>query len=790
MNRLLYQFVIFVAILLSQLTAFAGTRLEGRIIEKGTRRPLAGVSVFLLPLKLKSVSDESGGFAFESVDLTIGALPKSELTAPVQLVINLTGYRRFEKNIEIEKSVRETGPGGVSGGGVSGGGVSGIDVGVLYIEKVQYSGFETLIIGKTKKRDDQERVLKPEDFLLAPGANRDPVKAIQNLPGVNRPSGGSSQIIVQGAEPEDTRYNVEGHTIPLIFHFGGLSSVLYPDSIESVSLLGAGYGPEFGRALGGHVGLRTRAPREDRWSGQGFVDIFNAGFMTEGPTSPTGSIIVSSRYSYIGSVIKKFAETQENFGLTAAPSFADLSVIYQEKINSTDRLKVTALGSQDQLELVFKDSVNGDPALRGRFFNDTSFFRVITAFTRKLENDDETSVSIGVGKDKILVDVGENFFRLDANRLTTRADYLTHWGRSGTRDFKSYFGWDNDYTWFNIGIRIPEVGGGGGVGTPISVGKTKEADASGRGHLLGLYNRNEWKLSEKLTAIPGLRVDFSPRAKELLPQPRLAFRYSPEESVLYRFATGIFHQAPSGQQSSDAFGNPDLKSPRAFHVNGGWEKDFKNGASTGSNVSAGLFFKELDGLIVRSTAQVERGGAVVNENYSNSGSGTIFGSELSWKHLWAQGSFIVNYTYAQSKRRQPGQAEFPSAFDQTHNLNLLSTYRPMGWGERWVFTGRFRFVTGSPLTPVTSGVFDADQDVYVPVRGAFFSDRKASFVQLDVRGEYKWIYDTWILSAYADIQNALNQKNVESVDYSYDYSRREDVMGLGILPTIGLRGEF
>lgn len=745
--------------------AEAGAAVQGRVVEKGTQRPLADVNVFLLPLKIKAVSDANGIFVFNDVELD------SIQAGPKQIVINLTGYRRFEAEVDLTLPEKSR------------------DLGTLFIEKVQYSGFETVIIGKTKKRDDQERILKPEDFLLAPGANRDPVKAIQNLPGVNRPTGGSSQIIVQGAEPEDTRYNVEGHTIPLIFHFGGLSSVLYPDSIESVSLLSAGYGPEFGLALGGHVGLRTRTPREDMWSGQGFVDIFSAGFMTEGPTSPTGSILISSRYSYIGAVIKKFAETQENFGLTAAPSFADLSVVYVEKINSSDQLKVTALASQDQLELVFKDSLNDDPALRGRFFNDTSFFRVISAFSRKLENDNEASVSIGMGKDKILVDVGDNFFRLDANRLTTRADYLTHWGRTD-RNVKSYFGWDNDYTWFNIGIRLPDVAGDGGVGTPISIGKTKETELTGTTHLIGLYNRNEWKLSQEFTIIPGIRVDSDRRTNEFLPQPRLAFRYTPEESVLYRFATGIYHQSPSGQQSSEAYGNPDIKSPRAIHFNTGWEKDFKNGSSTGSSLSAGVFYKTLDRLVVRSTAQVQRGGALVNENYSNAGSGNIYGSEIAWKHLWAQGSFGVNYTFAQSKRRQPGQSEFPSAFDQTHNVNLLSTYRPQGWGERWTFTGRFRFVTGSPITPVTGGVFDADQDVYVPIRGAFFSDRKGNFMQLDLRGEYKWIYDTWILAAYADIQNVLNQKNVESVDYSYDYSRRDDVMGLGILPTIGVRGEF
>lgn len=744
--------------------AYSANLLTGKILEKGTRRPLADVNVFLLPEKIKATSNSSGKFEFQ-IDT-----PLETGTDKVQrqLVINLTGYQRFERKIEWTSG--------------------NFDLGQLFIERIQYSGFETVIVGKTKKRDDQEQILKQEDFLLAPGANRDPVKAIQNLSGVNRANAGTSQIIVQGAEPEDTRYNLDGHTIPLIFHFGGLSSVLYPDSIESVSLLGAGYGPEFSQALGGHVGLRSRSPKKDFWSGQAFIDIFNAGFMAEGPVSPTGSLLISSRYSYIGAVIKKIAEQQDSFGFTAAPSFADLSVIYEEKINSTDTLKVTAIGSMDQLEAVFKDPVNEDPALRGRFSNQTDFFRIITAWKRALSNDDEVSTSFGIGKDSILVDVGDNYFRLDANRLTTRGEYLTHWNRED-KSLKSYFGWDNDYTWFDIGIRLPDVSGAGGVGTPISVGPTRDAAVNDRSHLTGFYNRNLWKVSDSLTVIPGLRIDSNRTTKEWLMGPRLAFRYTPEPNVTYRLATGVYYQPPSGQQTSEAFGNPSLKSPRALHLNLGWEKDFKENSSTGSTLSIGGFYKTLDRLVVRSSGQVERNGSTVSENYNNDGAGNIFGAEFSWKYSFAEGSLGANYTFSQSRRSQPGQGEFPSAFDQTHNLNLLASYRPEAW-QRWVFTGRFRYVTGSPLTPVISGVFDADQDVYVPIRGAFYSERKRSFTQLDLRGEYKWIYDTWILAAYADVQNILNQKNVESVDYSYDYSQREDVMGLGILPTIGVRGEF
>ncbi len=83
-----------------------------------------------------------------------------------------------------------------------------------------------------------------------------------------------------------------------------------------------------------------------------------------------------------------------------------------------------------------------------------------------------------------------------------------------------------------------------------------------------------------------------------------------------------------------------------------------------------------------------------------------------------------------------------------------------------------------------------DNDSYVPVRGPLFSERVEPFYQLDIRIDKKWIYDTWMFSIYLDIQNATNRKNVESFGYSYDFSQRQDVTGLPIFPTLGVKGEF
>jgi hypothetical protein len=61
---------------------------------------------------------------------------------------------------------------------------------------------------------------------------------------------------------------------------------------------------------------------------------------------------------------------------------------------------------------------------------------------------------------------------------------------------------------------------------------------------------------------------------------------------------------------------------------------------------------------------------------------------------------------------------------------------------------------------------------------------------LDLRIDKKLISDQEIWTFYLDIQNVLNTKNSEGVQYSYDYSSKQDVQGLPIIPAIGVRGEF
>ena len=111
-------------------------------------------------------------------------------------------------------------------------------------------------------------------------------------------------------------------------------------------------------------------------------------------------------------------------------------------------------------------------------------------------------------------------------------------------------------------------------------------------------------------------------------------------------------------------------------------------------------------------------------------------------------------------------------------------------GRGWSAGLRFRLVSGNPDTPIISSFYDSGADVHVPVFGETNSDRLALFHQLDVRVDKTFTFDLWKLSIYLDVQNVYNAGNQEGWQYNYDYTERQKITGLPIIPIFGLKGEW
>lgn len=733
----------------------------GYLKERGTRKPIEGANVYLLPHKLKAVTDARGYF-------TIPDTPEG----PATWVVNSSGYRKLEKQDTIQAADTPE------------------NERILYVERFAYALYESTVIGKEDKRDDTTKTLKLKEFIDMPGSGGDPLKAVQNLPGIARPPAIAASVVIQGSAPADTRYTIDGHEVPIIFHFGGLSSVVLPEALDRVDYLSAGYGAEWGRANGGLVGLWTRSARTDRLHGFAYADLFNAGGSIEGKIDDKSSFLFGARQSYIGWVLGAVLPRSSSFNLSVAPVYTDAIGIYERKLTHRDDFKVVTAGSLDLLQFVQSQPVGQDPSIRGTFKTQNLFYRVIPQLVHRHSERTISRLSLGLGQDWVYQDIASNYSRSQTRALTLRAELEKKLDPPWLPRWVSQWGMDHRLSWTDLEFQLPFTFSLGGVANPTSAGQLRTVSlAASPNHVLGAYWRNEikWSKESPWVLIPAVRADFHTLTGEILPVPRLATRYEWSEFHRVRLAGGLYAQPPTIQQQDSSIGNPNIKSPRAFQLSAGWEKDWREGASRGLSTSLGGFYREFWNLVIASSTSNVVNGVLTPEYFNNQGTGRAYGLETLVRLEWAPFSGWLAYTLSRSTRTSPPAAEALFNFDQTHLLTAMVGWEP---GAHWKIGLRARVITGNPFTPVSSSLFDADNDVYFPIRGSLYSQRIEPFFQLDLRIDKQFIFDTFVLSAYLDILNLTNQMNPEAIVYSYDYATSAKISALPILPTLGLKAEF
>ncbi len=725
--------------------------LKGIIYEKGKRIKVSDVNVYIPAENLSATTDKNGKFVLKTS------------STKAEIKINANGYLPYTANIYDSIELK------------------------IYLDKKQVKGgaLGLTVEDADYKKDQAMKSLNRKQIFDMPGANGDAVKAVQNLPGVNRTQGFSSRVIIQGSAPKDTAYDFDGHAIPIVFHFGGSSSVVMPEAIDKVDYYAAGYQAERSRALGGIISLTTRNPEVDERDSKGlfYLDNLSAGGLFESKINDKQSFLISGRYSYVGAFLKAALKDKDSLNLTVAPEFYDVTGIYNYQLADNERFRISFINSNDKLGFVLNEPIRQDPSIRGSFSNMTNFFRIVPSWDKQLDARNFVKFSFAYGVDKSNVDIGDNYFNLQSKNFSTRS----RWEHVLNDKMQFNLGWDNLYSVADVKIRIPVRSSSGGVGNPISSGEIREADVNAKNNNVGLFTEMEYKPTPELKVIPGLRADYFSLTKESFVLPRLAAQYKASESLLYKMGTGIYVQSAEPQESSKEFGNEDIQSPQAIHFTLGFDKDFKEGSSQGHFFGMNAFYKKFDKLITSSSQKKIRDGVEVFEMYNNNGSGLSYGLENQWKYQDDNLQLILSYTWSKSTRKNPTLGEYDFEYDQTHNVNLIGIY-PLA--NNWKISGRYRYVTGNPYTPVIGGTYDADNETYFPIRGGIYSERNSSFQQLDFRVDKKIIYDEAIWTFYLDIQNVLNTENSEGAQYSYDYQIKQKVTGSPLLPSIGIRGEF
>jgi TonB family protein len=737
--------------------------LQGVLLVRGTREPIAGVTVnaFRGPATApeeayETQTDAEGKFAF--YDLTPG---------PWNILVEADGFFPVRSTETVAAGERTELR--------------------YYVEKGTYNPFDVLVEADRPKREVNRTSLGTTEIDTIPGTAGDVLQVIQNLPGVARSPLASGQIIVRGAAPEDTQTVVEAMNVPLIYHFGGLRSVIPTPMLDGIDFYPGNFSPEYGRAIGGIVDVRLKDIAPKRFGGQLDVSIVDTSLYLEAPIGDNAAIAIAGRRSYVDVLVEAAASESEDVNIVTAPRYYDAQLLMQYRPAPGHALRAFGMLSDDQLRALFSNPGDGSLALTsGSLRASTTFYRGLFDYEYTPNTELSNTLRLSVGTDSDTFRFGQ--FTRDTDTLSVQLRDTVSLRLN--EHVRVETGIDHLYQRYSYEVLLPQFAREGegqveGDGPPPGLDDPISAKEDGLvSNSFGAFSLLELTFG-KLTLLPGARYDFFTRASGQRVSPRFATRYALHSQWTLKGGVGLFYQEPPQDETDSRFGNPELGPEGAVHYSAGFEyKPFKY-----LTLDATAFYKQLFDVVAGSDRVVERDGELVPENVANTGIGRVLGAELLLRHELANNfSGWISYTVMRSERRDsPSDSWRLFDYDQTHIFAAVGTYRlPRNWEVGF----RFRLVSGNPTTPVTGAILNADADEYESVNGRVNSERVPAFHQLDLRIDKHWIFEDGRFNAYLDIQNIYNRTNPEGVEYSYDFSQKQYSQGLPILPIVGLRAEY
>jgi TonB family protein len=729
--------------------------LRGVVKERGTRKKLPGVTIGLREVNHDVMTDADGAF-------TIGDLPPGTY----HVIAVLAGYDHYEEAITIHGG-EET------------------DV-KLYLRPKGGNPYETTIETDRDKLEVTRHTITRREMTTVPGTFGDPLRVLQNLPGMNRPPFGAGLLIIRGSSPNDSGVYVDGHQIPLLFHFLGGPSILNPEFLEDEALYPGGFPVRFGRAIGGIVEVNTRSSKTDGIHGAANINLLDSDVYLRAPITVKkktwATFAVAGRRSYIDALLP-FVLPQPKPGstLVVVPVYWDYQARLDVNLPGPNKLSFMAFGSSDKLDLL--DS--GKEAT----YNLTShvgFNRVRGTYETTIAPRMKYSLSASVGYDDVLLGAGpETSVEIKEDVVGVRERV---YGSIGKR-WKLDTGLELESRVAHFDLSAPlssDVSPEGGV-TSVNLPQYL-AHRTVDEWSLGAWTELAYDAGHGVRIIPGARFDQyllagQPRTSF---DPRLVVRWQVQKATALKAYTGLFHQAPQAEGFDAQFGNPNLQLEQAIQSGAGVERKLP----WKSEVDAEAYYIDRSSISEFSDKVIKNPDGTYQPQYwSNDRIGYGVGLEVIVKHEVTRNFYgWLSYTLSRSmQKNEPDKPWEPTLFDQTHNLIAIASYHT---DSGWEIGARFRLTSGRPTTPIKGGTYDADLDLYVPLYGQLRSSREPLFHELDLRAEKMWTFKTWRLSAFLDVINVYNAPNPEATQWDYRYQQSAPVRGIPILPTLGVKGEW
>ncbi len=211
--------------------------------------------------------------------------------------------------------------------------------------EVQGSRFFPVLAGA--QGGEQSILVKNLRVLPTVLGEKDLLKLIQLLPGVESGSEDSNTLYVRGGAPDQNLILLDGMTIQNPDHLLGFFSIFNPDVLSTATLIKGGIPAQYGGRISSVLNLEMKEGDASRFHGNAALSLLSGQFSLEGPAPGKGSFIVSGRRSYyelIGEYLRRNFTDYEK----AQYSFYDLYFKSVHRPAAGHRLSLSAYHGRDR----------------------------------------------------------------------------------------------------------------------------------------------------------------------------------------------------------------------------------------------------------------------------------------------------------------------------------------------------------------------------------------------------------------------------------------------------------
>lgn len=646
--------------------------ISGYITESGSGENLLGVSIYVPELKLGTTTNDYGFFSL--------TLPEGKH----EVYISYIGYATQIKEIELTKDINWA---------------VQIATSAESLEEVVVTADEKVKESKVTQMSSMR--LSPLDVQDIPAllGEKDVLKSLQLLPGIQGGSEGSSGFFVRGGTPDQNLIVLDDAVVYNSNHLFGFFSVFNGNAIKSVEAFKGGFPARFGGRLSSVIKIDMKDGNKEKLSGKFNIGLISSSALLEGPINKgKTSFIVSGRRTYADVLAQPFIKAQTEGESTGGYYFADLNFKVHHIFSPKDKLYWSNYYGRDKFYADDDDQFsraktrlgwgNITSTLRWNHqFNNKLFANTSLIFSNyefKVNAEDKSKDEDTSGDFEFSTSSGINDYTLktDFNYYPNSAHSI-RFGAMATR-----------HNFTPQRVLIKEFGNNANVKQELNSLES------------ALYIEDDWKISDKLNLSPGLRLSaFNYEKKNYLNfEPRLALSYNIKPDLAFKASYSRMNQYIH-LLSSSGIGLPTdlwvsstdmVKPQRSEQVAIGIAKDFLD---KDYSLTVEGYYKKMDDVIAYKEGasflaidDIELGETTNWEENITSGQGWAYGAEVLFRKQSGPLTGWLGYTLSWSERQfdelNLGK-KFFDRYDRRHDISLVGIYKPherITWSATWVLS--------------------------------------------------------------------------------------------------------